>query len=320
MKHGTAADDTMRNGVIVNLCPTGMVPDKRMTPHVPVTPAEIIADVSACIAVGANIVHLHARDDQGRPHYSREIYAQQIAGIRERHPDVPICVSLSGRNFGEFEQRSDPLQLTGDLRPDMGSLTLSSLNFSGQPSVNSPEMVRRLAEAMGERGIKPELEVFDSGMVNYAHYLISKGALQAPYYFNILLGNVANAQTTPVQLAAILSELPDDSICCIAGIGRQQLRANMLGLLFGDGVRVGIEDNIWQDDSRTRLATNADLVRRVGDAAALLERPLATPREVRHRLGMASRIAEPVRPFPQPDAAATFPHLELETTGRSAVR
>ena len=274
-------------GIIVNLCPTGMVPDRSMTPHVPLTPAEIIGDVLGCIDRGANLVHLHARDDAGRPHYSREIYARQIAGIREAHPDVTICVSLSGRNFGEFAQRSDPLHLDGDLRPDMGSLTLSSLNFSGQASVNSPEMVRKLAEAMLERGIKPELEVFDAGMVNYAHYLIGKGVLQPPFYFNILLGNLAGAQAAPAQLAAILAELPDDSIWCLAGIGRQQLTANTLGLLFGDGVRVGLEDNIWYDDARTRLATNAELVERVARAAALLERPLATPAEVRARLGIA---------------------------------
>ncbi|HEU4828440.1 MAG TPA: 3-keto-5-aminohexanoate cleavage protein [Gemmatimonadales bacterium] len=274
-------------GVIVNLCPTGMVPDRAMTPHVPLTPAEIVPDVLRCIERGANLVHLHARDEAGHPHYSREIYARQIAGIREVHPDVTICVSLSGRNFGEFAQRADPLSLGGDLRPDMGSLTLSSLNFPGQASVNSPEMVRRLAETMLERGIRPELEVFDAGMVNYAHYLIGKGALQPPFYFNILLGNLAGAQAAPAQLAAILAELPEDSIWCLAGIGRQQLTANTLGLLFGDGVRVGLEDNIWYDDARTRLATNEELVERVGRAAALLERPVATPAEVRMRLKIA---------------------------------
>lgn len=293
-------------GVIVNLCPTGMVPDRSMTPHVPLTPAEIVTDVLGCIDRGANLVHLHARDDAGRPHFSREIYAPQIAGIREVHPTVTICVSLSGRNFGEFAQRSDPLHLAGDLRPDMGSLTLSSLNFSGQASVNSPEMVRKLAEAMLERDIKPELEVFDAGMVNYAHYLIGKGVLQPPFYFNILLGNLAGAQAAPAQLAAILAELPDGSIWCLAGIGRQQLTANTLGLLFGDGVRVGLEDNIWYDDARTRLATNADLVERVARAAALLERPLATQAEVRARLGIAplpGRHAAGNGALPSPAAA-----------------
>ena len=291
-------------GVIVNLCPTGMVPDKRMTPHVPVTPDEIVADVLGCIDRGANLIHLHARDEQGKPHYSRDIYARQIEGIRAVHPDVTICVSLSGRNFGEFAQRSDPLHLDGALRPDMGSLTLSSLNFSGQASINAPDMVRKLAEAMLERGVKPELEVFDAGMVNYAHYLIGKGVLQPPFYFNILLGNLAGAQAAPAQLAAILAELPDDSIWCLAGIGRQQLTANTLGLLFGDGVRVGIEDNIWYDDARTRLATNADLVERVTRAAALLERPIASASEVRARLGIAPLRASETKPRALPSRGA----------------
>lgn len=292
-------------GVIVNLCPTGMVPDRAMTPHVPLTPAEIVTDVLGCVERGANLAHLHARDAAGRPHYSREIYARQIAGVREVHPELTICVSLSGRTFGEFAQRSDPLRLDGDLRPDMGSLTLSSLNFSGQASVNSPEMVRKLAEAMLERGIKPELEVFDAGMVNFAHYLIGKGALEPPFYFNILLGNLAGAQAAPAQLAAILAELPDDSIWCLAGIGRQQLTANTLGLLFGDGVRVGLEDNIWYDEARTRLATNLDLVERVTRATALLERPIATPAEVRARLGIVplTRADPSVTPLPSKGAA-----------------
>ena len=281
-----AAQSERRHGVIVNLCPTGMVPERSMTPHVPLTPAEVGRDVTACVALGANIAHIHARDENGVPHYSRDIYARQIAGIRESNPELTICVSLSGRNFGELEQRADPLCLRGELRPDMGSLTLASLNFPGQASINAPDTVRRLAESMGERGIRPELEVFDVGMVNYARYLISKGALRPPYYFNILLGNVASAQATPAQLAAILSALPEDSIWSLAGIGRQQLTANTLGLLFGDGVRVGIEDNIWYDDERTQLASNCQLVERVVRLAATLGRRPATPGEVRARLGI----------------------------------
>lgn len=278
-------------GAIINFCPTGMVPTRAMTPHVPLTPTEIIADVRRCIDAGVNLVHLHARDEHGVPHYSREIYARQIAGIREYNPDITVCVSLSGRTFGEFGQRSDPLMLTGDLRPDMGSLTLASLNFTGQPSVNSPDMVRRLAGAMLERGIKPELEVFDVGMVNFANVLIDKGLLEPPFYFNILLGNIASAQATPAQLAAILSALPPGAIWCLAGIGRQQLTANTMGLLLGDGVRVGLEDNIWYDSARTELATNRALVERVVSLAAVLERPLASTTDVRRRLGIEPIVA-----------------------------
>lgn len=279
--------------IIVNFCPTGMIPTKAMTPHVPVSPAEIVTDVLDCVQAGANLVHLHARDATGTPHYDREIYARQIAGIREAQPDLTICVSLSGRNFGALEQRADPLALRGDLRPDMGSLTLASLNFPQQPSINAPDMVRRLAERMHERGIKPELEVFDVGMVNYANYLIEKGVLTPPHYFNILLGNLASAQATPAQLAAILSALPPDSIWSLAGIGRQQLTANTLGLLWGDGVRVGLEDNIWFDGERRQLATNRALVERIVSLAHSLERRVATAQEVRSRLGICPLDIQP---------------------------
>lgn len=274
------------SGFILNLCPTGIMLSRTQSPHVPLTPAEIVADVDRCVALGINMVHLHARDGQGHPHYSRDIYARIIGGIRELHPDLTLCVSLSGRYHPEFDLRTDPLMLAGDLRPDMGSLTLSSLNFNGQVSINPPDDVRRMAELMAEKGVKPELEIFDLGMLNYAKYLINKGILQPPYYFNILLGNIAGAQATPAQLTALLGELPADSICCVAGIGQQQLQANMLGMLFCDGARVGLEDNPWYDRNRSTMARNVDQVKRVLTVADLLERVPATPAAVRQRLGI----------------------------------
>jgi 3-keto-5-aminohexanoate cleavage enzyme len=283
-----SSDSSPSTGFILNLCPTGMMLSRRQSPHVPLTPAEIIADVDRCVALGANLIHIHARDENGKPHYDRDIYARIIAGIRELHPDLTLCVSLSGRHHQDFTCRTDPLMLSGDLRPDMGSLTLSSLNFYSQASVNAPDVVRRLAEMMVEKGIKPELEIFDLGMLNYARYLIDKGILQPPYYFNLLLGNIAGAQIAPAQLAALINDLPAESIWCVAGIGQQQMQANMLGLMFGDGVRVGLEDNPWYDRNREILARNVDLVKKVRTAADLLELVPAAPAAVRERLGITS--------------------------------
>ena len=130
----------------------------------------------------------------GQPVYRAEVYGRIIAGIRSFSRDLIVCVSLSGRNFTQFEQRAEPLQLSGDLKPDMGSLTLSSLNFNNVASVNAPDMVQKLASEMKSRGIVPELEAFDAGMINYAKYLQKKGLLKPPHYFNLLLGNIACAQ------------------------------------------------------------------------------------------------------------------------------
>jgi len=123
-------------------------------------------------------------------------------------------------------------------------------------------------------------------MVNFAKILIDKGLIAPPFYFNILLGNPGTAQATLLHLAAIISDLPPQSVWSLAGVGRFQTRANALGVVMGDGVRVGLEDNLWLDAARTQLATNAQLVQRVVNQAEALDRAIATPREVRAMLGL----------------------------------
>ena len=127
----------------------------------------------------------------------------------------------------------------------MGSLTLSSLNFNKQASINSPEMIKMLAQKMLDNKIKPELEVFDSGMINYAKYLSTKGILKPPLYFNLILGNIACAQANILTLGLLINELPEGSIWSVGGVGDAQLKMNLNGMINGGGVRIGIEDNIW---------------------------------------------------------------------------
>ena len=141
---------------------------------------------------------------------------------------------------------------------------------------------------MQERGIKPELEVFDLGMANFARVLLAEGLVTAPLYVNVLLGNIASAQADLLQLAAILAALPPGCMVSIAGLGRFQLGANTLGLLAADGVRVGLEDNLWLDAARTQPATNVALVERVLRQAADLERPLLGRAALRERLGLGT--------------------------------
>lgn len=274
---------------ILNLAPTGMIPTKAMNPHTPVSVAEIVAEARHCVGLGANILHLHARDEDGAPTWRKEVYARIIGGIRDHCPQVVICVSLSGRDFGEYDQRADPLLLDGDLRPDMASLTLSSLNFARSASVNSPEMIQRLAARMLETGVKPELEVFDAGMVNYARYLADKGLLEPPFYFNILLGNVASAQATPAALGHLISELPAGSLWTGGGIGACQLAMNTMGLMFGNGLRVGLEDYLWMDPERLEIASNSAMVQRAVDLGAFFAKKPALAKDVRIALGLPPR-------------------------------
>ncbi len=229
--------------LIINFTPTGMIPTKEMTPHVPVTVSEIIEDVHEAIEIGITMVHLHAREEiTGIPTYKSDIYGKIIEGIRKYSTELIICVSLSGRGIKEFVHRASPLQLDGNLKPDMGSLTLSSLNFNKTESVNSPEMIQKLAIEMKNKGILPELEAFDAGMINYAKYLEKKGILQSPHYFNLLLGNIACAQADLLHAGLMVRDLPDNSYWSFAGIGDDQLKMNSIAIAADGGVRVGLED------------------------------------------------------------------------------
>jgi len=279
----------MTDGFILNFTPTGMIPTKTMTAAVPVHPAEIVAQVCEAAELGANVVHLHAREPESeQPSHRKEIYAEIIAGIRARCPDIIISVSTSGRAVAEFEKRADVLDLDGDLRPDLGSLTLSSLNFNKQASVNTPQMIQALAARMLERGIRPELEAFDLGMINYAKYLARKNLIRPPFYFNLILGNIACAQATMLSLGLMVNELPPDSVWAVGGVGDTQLAMNAMAMVAGGGVRVGLEDNIWFDEERTRLATNHELLERVLTIGRALGRRPHACREARRILGLGS--------------------------------
>ena len=262
--------------LIINFTPTGMVPTKAMTPHVPISVSEIVEQVHEACELGITLVHLHARSEStGKPTWEAAVYGRIFEGIRQHCPELVLCASLSGRDFNEFEKRSEVLSLY----PDMGSLTLSSLNFPHQASVNAPDMIRQLAEAMLEKGVHPEMEVFDLGMMHYGRYLIQKGWLKPPFYVNIIAGNLAGIQANMSELGMALHLLPPHSYWAIGGIGRQQLPAAALAIASGGGVRIGLEDNIYWDVDRKHLATNIGLLRRVHQLAELFERKVMQPAE-----------------------------------------
>ena len=264
-----------------------MIPDKKMTAYVPITVDKIVEDVHTAFEIGITMVHLHARDESnGQSAWSAELYGKIIAGIRSFSKNMVIGVSTSGRTFHEFEKRVAPLRLEGKLKPDMGSLTLSSVNFNRIASMNSPDMIQALAQEMKSRGIVPELEAFDIGMINYAKYLEEKGLLEPPHYFNLLFGNIACAQADLLHAGVMIHDLPNNSFWSFAGIGISQLMINSVAIASGGGVRVGLEDNVWLDTGRTRLATNADLLRRIHGLAEANERKIMSPEDFRKLLNL----------------------------------
>lgn len=272
--------------LIINFAPNGMVPTREMSPHVPLQPDEIVRDVRDAAKIGITMVHVHARDTDGRSTGKRDVYARIISGIREHHPDLIICVSCSGRNNVDLGQRIDVLTLENELRPDMASLTLSSLNFPGQASLNDPDAIQSLAKHMMERGIVPEFEVFDLGMANYARYLVRSLKLNGWHYANIILGNIATAQADLLSIAAITNALPDMTLWSLGGIGNSQLPVTALATAVAPGVRVGLEDNLWMDRKRTKLASNLEMIERIHQLAALADRSVMASSELRSFLGL----------------------------------
>jgi 3-keto-5-aminohexanoate cleavage enzyme len=258
-----------------------MVPRRSDSPFVPLTPAEISEQVLEVAALGITSVHLHARSEDERPTWKRQYFEDIIGRIRASNKELVICVTTSGREEAALERRGEVLDIDGELKPDMASLTLSSMNFAREASVNSPNTVQELARRMMDRGIKPELEVFDTGMVNYLTYLAEKGLLTAPFIVNFILGGPATAQAQLIDLGLLVSKLPTGSVWSAGGIGRQQTSSLALALASGGGVRVGLEDNLFWDDNRTKLASNRELVERVLALGDLLGRQPMTPTEFR---------------------------------------
>jgi len=272
--------------LIINLCPTGMVPTRADTPHVPLTPEEVAADARRCADLGASIIHVHARDENGVPTQSVDRAREFLRAVRNAAPDIVLCATTSGRVVPDLEPRAGVLEIDGDVRPEMASLTLGSMNFPHQASVNAPDTIKGLAKRMAQRGIVPEWEIFELGMVEFAHYLRGHGLLGDPVYANILLGSLGTLGATPANLALAAERLPSGAVWAGAGIGRFQLTVNILAIAMGGHVRVGLEDNIWYDDDRTQLATNPALVERIVAIARAMGREPASPSQVRERLGI----------------------------------
>lgn len=275
--------------LIINLAPTGAVADATRNPHIPLDASAILADVIAGAGAGVSMVHLHVRDEAGKPSTDPVLFQDLISVLRATPEgrELVVCASTSGRHGQTLEERAAVLNLSGTAKPDMASLTLSSMNFARVASLNEPNTIRFLAKRMQERGIRPELEIFDLGMIHFAKVLIGEGLIAPPFYFNLLLGNLAGVQPTFNDLAALVNLLPSGSLWSLGGIGKSQRIAAGLGCVAASGVRIGLEDNLWQDGVASTPATNLGLVRWLGSLAGVYGRSLAKPGEVRQWLGLA---------------------------------
>lgn len=269
--------------MVINVALTGAVPTKAVNGRVPVTPEEIATDAASCVAAGAAVVHLHVRDEREHPVHRRDLYERTIGLIRERVPDVIVCVTTSSRVGGAIEQRMTGLDLSPDLRPDMASLTLGSFNFPTTVNANPPDEIERLLDAMAERGIRPELEVFELGMINTLHVLHDRGRIPEPAVVNILLGSFGAAPAFVGDLARMVERLPEHAEWAAAGIGQFQRPMTIAAAVMGGNVRTGLEDAPTDDEPGW---SNARAVERAVAAAELVGREVASVGEARVRFGL----------------------------------
>lgn len=271
--------------MIINLAVTGTVHSKSDNPNLPVTVDEIVEDVCRCSEIGATMVHIHARE-KGEPSYRKGIFREIISAVKE-NSDVVICVSTSGRIFGSLNKRTSVLNLDGEVKPDLASITPGSLNFPNSANVNPPGVIKKILEKIKRMGIKPEYEIFETGMINYVNYLRRKGYDDDPDpYFNLFLGSLGTMPARESDLDHLVGTLKNGSIWAAAGIGRYQLPVNTMAIRKGGHVRVGLEDSLYFDYKTRNYASNPDLVRRIVEIAKEEGRRISTVDETRAILGI----------------------------------
>jgi 3-keto-5-aminohexanoate cleavage enzyme len=264
--------------LIITAALTGSQPTQSMNPHVPLSPEEIAAAAQACHRAGASIAHVHARNPQGGPTLDPDIFAEIHRLIGER-TDMIVQISTGGRAGMDTAARAEPVRL---LRPEMASLTTGSMNFPDQVYANSPATVESLARTMQEVGTKPEMEIFEAGMIDNAVLLAKQGLATSPLHFDFVLGIRGAQPATPRQLLFLSESIPTGSTWTVAGVGRWQLPMALLAIGMGGHVRVGLEDNLYY--RKGELASNEGLVARIARLAAEAERPVANPNEARRIL------------------------------------
>lgn len=266
--------------LIITAAICGAEVTKEHNPSVPYTVEEIGREAERAYRAGASLIHLHVREDDGTPTQSKERFKACIEEIKKRCPDVIIQPSTGGAVGMSDEERLQPTELY----PEMATLDCGTLNFGGDEIfVNTENTIKNFANIMNERGIKPEIEVFDKGMVDYAIKFHKQGYIKAPMHFDFVLGVQMSASAR--DLAFMVDSIPAGSTWTVAGIGRHEFPMAALGIVMGGHVRVGFEDNVYL--SKGVLAkSNGELVEKVARLAKELGRDIATPEEAREILGL----------------------------------
>ena len=273
---------------IITAAIVGAETTREQNPHLPITPEEIAEEAKRCADAGASVIHLHVRDDLGRPSQEASRFRMAIRAIRAR-TDVVIQASTGGALGMTVDERCGALFLDdGDL-PEMATLNVGSVNFGDDVFINQPRDVLEVARRIRAVGCVPEVEVYDAGHMDIAADLVRQGLLDMPLHFQFVLGVRGGMSVSARNLDHLIGGMPRGASWGVAGIGRHQLPLADLAVVRGGNVRVGLEDNIYLDKG-VLSEGSAPLVAR---AAALIRtrgREVATAAQARQILRARPRV------------------------------
>lgn len=278
----------LKNKRVITAALCGSWATKDLNPAVPYTPEEIAKDAYECWQAGASIVHIHVRNPDGSPSSDFRLYQETIERIRAL-PDCDVCINITSSGSVDFgdDERIYPLQ---QLLPELASFDAGSLNWQNRTVfMNPPAFLEKLGTALIESNIKPEIEIFDAGMIYNSIHYIKTGFLKAPCHFQIVLGCAGGMTNTVENLAYLRHLLPEGSTWAGCGISSGHMPIMMATIAMGGHLRVGLEDNLYMQKG-VLAKSNAQLVERAKHLLELNGLEAATPDEARVIYGLTKKV------------------------------
>lgn len=265
--------------LIITVATTGHGTPLSKNKNLAITPKQISDEIYECYRAGASVAHIHVRNDDGSRSMSFEKFKETVERVKDKC-DILINLTTSGM-YSDEETRLRPLSL----RPDLASFNAGSMNFQSGVFENSFQFMETLAKTMDEYDVKPEIEVYDAGMIANAKYLYSKGIIKAPMHFQIVLGVLGGMEATARNLVFMHESLPEGSTWGALGTGKQNAVISNMAIHMGGHTRAGMEDNIYIKKD-VLAERNVQFVEKVKRMAEEYERPIANVSEARRILGL----------------------------------
>jgi len=275
------------NKLIVTVATTGAWPTKKETPYVPLQPKEIADEIYSCWNAGAAMAHIHVRDDANKASMNFKKFKETVDYIRATDSDISLNLTTSGGIGLEDDERMRPF---AELLPEMASYDCGTMNWAHSTVFeNRPEFLEKLGLKMQQLNVKPEIEVFDAGMIYNALYYLKKGILKAPLHFQFCLGVPGGTAATVENLIHLRSLIPEGSTWSTFGVGKGAVPIMLASVALGGHVRVGMEDNIFLRKG-VLAKSNMEFIDQVKKIAFEASRDIATPDEARAILGVTRKV------------------------------